>query len=271
MSVAGRIAAHLPADSAITNVVHRGVLAASIPQLRGRDDEPSRAIERALRTTVLGRFTPAERAWIERIEARRLRMAPEFEVPGQNGRPPAASGRPDRWAPPFRWSMPRIWARFLMRLVGELAPSSCLELGTGFGISAMYQAAALEIRGAGRFTTLDQEPSLMTIARRGFAELELEDRIELKPGAIGATLSEAAAQAGPIDYALIDAEHTEAATVENFDNVRPHLSQGAVVVVDDIFMDAEMRRAWETIKGRPGNALTLTMRRLGLVVAEARD
>lgn len=266
MRVAGRIAAHLPADSGVTNVVHRGVLAASVPQLRGRRDEPSRAIDRALRTTVLGRFSPAEREWIEGIEARRLRMAAEFTVPGEEG-PTAPNGRPDRWAPPFRWSMPRIWARFLMRLVGELGPESCLEMGTGFGISALYQASALEIRGAGKFTTLDQEPSLMKIAHRGFAELGLEHRIELKPGAIGQTLPAAAAVAAPIDYALIDAEHTEAATVENFDSLSPHLAPGAVVVVDDIFMDEEMRRAWETIKARPCSELTLTMRRLGIVVA----
>ena len=34
-----------------------------------------------------------------------------------------------------------------MRTVRELSPSACLELGAGFGISAAYQGAALELNG----------------------------------------------------------------------------------------------------------------------------
>ena len=79
-------------------------------------------------------------------------MAAEYTLPGADAvdgepSPTPAKRIPKRWTPPFQWSMPRIWARFLMRLVGELAPRSCIELGTGFGISAMYQAAALETAG----------------------------------------------------------------------------------------------------------------------------
>jgi predicted kinase len=51
---------------------------------------------------------------------------------------------------------------------------------------------------------------------------------------------------------VIDAEYTEEATVENFDRLRPRLVEGAVVVVDDIFLSDEMRRAGETIQARPG-------------------
>ena len=82
----------------------------------------------------------------------------------------------------------------------------------------------------------------------------------------GETLGVVAAREAPIDYALIDAEHTERATVQNFDRLRPHLADEAVVVVDDIFMTAEMRRAWRTIQSRPGVELDLTLRRLGIVI-----
>jgi predicted O-methyltransferase YrrM len=163
--------------------------------------------------------------------------------------------------------MPRIWARFLMRLVGELAPRSCIELGTGFGISAMYQAATLELLGSGNLDTLDRDPSLIPIARRGFSEVRLEHRITLTEGPIGETLDAAASRIAPIDYALIDAEHTEKATVENFDRLRPNLAEGAVVVVDDIFMSDEMRRVWQAIQARPGVDLVHTLRRVGIVVA----
>jgi predicted O-methyltransferase YrrM len=268
MSLAGRIAGRYPPDAAVPNVFHRAVLATTVPRMWPKRDPQSLAIERALRTAALGRFTPEERAWIERIEARRIRMAAEFTVPGEPGPQALDPRNPDLWAPPFRWSMPRIWARFLMRLVGELRPASSMEMGCGFGISAMYQAAALEIAGGGRFATLDQEPALIEVAQRGFRELGLDQRISMTIGPIGSTLRAAAAAAAPIDYALIDAEHTESATVQNFDGVRPFLAERAVVVVDDIFMDDEMRRAWDVIRARPGNAQTITLRRLGIVVVD---
>lgn len=274
MSLAGQLTARIPPDGAITNAAHRSLLAVSAPRLRGRRDATSRALARALRTTALGRFAPQERAWIDRIEARRRRMGAEYTLPSSDPAPEGEAGSepldatPELWSPPFRWSMPRIWARFLMRLVGELAPRSCIELGTGFGISALYQAAALELLGSGSFNTLDREPSLIPIAKRGFSELGLDRRIELTRGPIGETLDVVAAREAPIDYALIDAEHTEEATVENFDRLRPHLADRAVVVFDDIFLTAEMRRAWRTIQGRPGVGLDLTLRRLGIVVVD---
>ncbi len=40
-----------------------------------------------------------------------------------------------------------------------------------------------------------------------------------------------------------------------------------MVVVDDIFMSDEMRRAWEAIRARPGLDLVHTLRRVGIVVA----
>ena len=54
--------------------------------------------------------------------------------------------------------------------------------------------------------------------------------------------------------------------MENFDRLRHSLAGGAVVVVDDILMSDEMRRAWETIQGRRALDLALTLRRIGIVV-----
>ena len=88
---------------------------------RGRCDGPSGRPPRA------GSAAPAERAWIERIEARRAELAAS-EV-----------SQFAQWA-----SIAPVWGRLLMRTVRELQPRTCLELGAGFGISAAYQGAALK-------------------------------------------------------------------------------------------------------------------------------
>jgi predicted O-methyltransferase YrrM len=232
---------------------------AAAARLRDRREPGAAPLARALRTTATGRFVVGERAWVKRVEARRARIASI-----DRGRP-SDELRP---ACPY-WSIPRVWGRLLHRLVRELAPVSCLELGVGFGISAAYQAAALELNGAGELIGLDREESLAEVAREGFAELGLERQVRMWMGPIGETLEPAAAAAAPVDYAYIDAEHTEEATVENFDRLLPHLRDGAVVVVDDIRADRGMERAWERIAGNPGAELALGLRRLGVVLVSS--
>src|SRR5688572_21226429 len=121
-------------------------MAAALPRVALRSDRPSRALAAALRDSVIGRMSPDEREWLARIEARRSRL-PELltharDSAGHHGTLLPDTTRAVRWM-----SIPSVWGRFLMRLVRELAPRSCLELGTGFGLSTAYQAAALELNG----------------------------------------------------------------------------------------------------------------------------
>jgi predicted O-methyltransferase YrrM len=249
MSVRDRIAP----DSPLPSAAHRAVMLAA-SRRPGRGDASSSAIARALSTSALGRFDAGEREWVDRIEERRARI------------PASASGPEDiRRACPH-WSIPRVWGRFLMRLVRELRPASCMELGVGFGMSGAYQAAALALNGEGTLACLDQEEDLAAIAREGFTELGLDSQVTMRMGPIGETLTGAAEEAAPIDYAYIDAEHTEDATYGNFEELLPHLSPGAVVAIDDIQVDAGMARAWARIAESRHVAFALGVRRIGLVV-----
>jgi hypothetical protein len=64
-------------------------------------------------------------------------------------------------------------------------------------------------------------------------------------------------------------EHTEEATVQNFEVILPHLAPAAVVVVDDIMLEGDMQRAWARISAHPRVSYALGLRRLGLVVVGA--
>ncbi len=69
----------------------------------------------------------------------------------------------------------------------------------------------------------------------------------------------------PIDYAFLDADHTEEATCEHFDILLPHLSPGAVVLLDDIMLSTGMRRAWRAIRRRERVSASLALGRMGVV------
>jgi predicted O-methyltransferase YrrM len=265
----------LEPGSSLVAAGYRLVLARALPELTGREDEASRALARALRTAALGRFPAEERAWIERIEAARRRIpASAVDVAGAaaNGEAPRpVDDHLEEASQACLWmSLPPALGRFLMRLVRELAPRSCLELGTGFGVSSSYQAAALELNGSGRMTSLDVE-DMVAIARPGLGRLGLGDRVELLGGRIEETLASAAAGAAPIDYALLDADHTEAGTLDAFDAILPHLAPGAVVVLDDVNWTEGMRRAWVAIPDRPRVAATVGLHRLGIAVISERS
>jgi predicted O-methyltransferase YrrM len=231
------------------------------------------ALERALKTTLLGRIPAAERAWIERIEARRSELSADHSATGSvfdpgtegpeglftNERPAttvAAGATMMSLSPP--------WCVFLMRLVRELGPVSCLELGAGFGISSSYQAAALELNGAGRLTSLEGAVEWAELAATTHGELGLE-RVEMRVGPIAETLGPEVERARPIDYAFIDAEHQAEATLQHFETLLPGLAGGAYVVFDDVNW-AEMRAAHDEISRHERVSASVVVGRLGVTV-----
>lgn len=116
--------------------------------------------------------------------------------------------------------------------------------------------------------------ALLTTALGRFPahERDLIRRIEARQGDLAReeTLPGVARRHAPIDYAFIDADHTEEATVAGFDALRPHLRDRALVVFDDILEGEEMERAWSAVQGRPGIIRALNLRRLGVTVVSAQ-
>jgi predicted O-methyltransferase YrrM len=256
------------------SAAYRARMAASIPRLAGRTGEGSEALSRALRTTALGRLSSEERAWDARIEARRREFAAgEQTVPRgfSDGVGPADREGPNPSIPlsgASQWlSLTPVWCHFLMRLVRERKAHSCVELGTGFGVSGAYQAAALELNGAGLLTTLEGMPEYAAIAEQGFSSLGLGDHVDLRVGPIDETIGDAMEAARPIDCAFVDADHTEEATMRHFDAMLPHLSPGAVLVFDDVnWKQSGMTRAWRAIGRHERVSVSLTFERIGIVV-----
>jgi predicted O-methyltransferase YrrM len=246
-------------------------MAISVPLLATRRDRVARAAARALGTAALGRVTAEERSWIAKIEARRRQLTseravtePSFDPNPDQPRPWWGAGEPVPVGTAAAvMSLPPVWCLLLMRLVRTLRPRSCLELGTGVGISGAYQAAALELNGAGRLTTMEGAAEWAEIAQRGFAELGL-GRVETVVGPIAEKLADVRSR--PFDHVLVDSEHTEEAMLEAFEMLLSDLSAEAVVVFDDIDFYEGSRRAWSRIKRHPNVSAAVGARRLGIAI-----
>jgi predicted O-methyltransferase YrrM len=154
------------------------------------------------------------------------------------------------------------YCRLLMLLVRALRPRACLELGAAVGISAAYQAAALELNGEGRLVSVEGAPEL---ARLAGANL---DRLGLACAEVRAQSFERALAApddlSPVDFAFVDGDHTEEGTLASFRALRVSLSERGVIAFDDIRWSAGMRRAWSTISSREGTGTVADLGGIGI-------
>ena len=233
---------------------------------------------RALHEALANRPSPEESAWIDRIEQKRSELArsPEPMQVTDFG-----AGRGHRFddgtadtehtttrtlAEMTRSSKPAPWAYLLLRLARELRPDSVLELGACVGISAAYQAAALELNGHGRLVTLEGSDVLAERSARTLDELGLGGRASVQVGRFAETLSEAARSLRPVGIAFIDGHHVETATLDYLEQILPHAAGEAVLVFDDINWSEGMQRAWHAIEASGRFALTVDLRSVGLAV-----
>ena len=253
----------------------RARMTTPLARLAATRDPAAVPVRRALRTTLFGQVPPAERTWIERIEARRRELLADRAPTGPSF-DPGPTGPPGRFAMGHRettigvacefMSLPPAWCVLLMRLVRELSPRSCLELGTGLGISAAYQAAALDLNDSGALTTLEGAGAWAKLAKEGLAALGL-DRATVRVGPIGERLEAELDRSEPLDFAFIDAEHQADATLDQFTAMLPSLAPGAVVIVDDVDWP-EMKRAQDTIGRHPRVSTSVSVGRLGISVID---
>jgi predicted O-methyltransferase YrrM len=233
-------------------------------RLRATGDVHVAAVMHALEAVLNAEYSPREMERIRAIEALRRRLLVSFSAL-EAGDAEARSGITVARA--ALSSKSAFWARVLLKLVRELEPGTCLELGTNMGISAAYQASALKLIGAGRLITLEGEEPRARLARRNLERLGL-DNVEVVLGRFQDTLPAVLRDCGPVDFAFIDGHHDEVATRAYFDLIASHCSRSSVIVLDDVSWSEGMKRAWAVIRHDPRVRVSVDLRVLGLCAME---
>ena len=138
-----------------------------------------------------------------------------------------------------------------------------IELGSCVGISASYQAAALELNGAGRLVTLEGAEALAERTARSLDEMGLSHRASVRIGRFSDTLDDVLKELEPVGIAFIDGHHIEQATVQYMEQIAAYAGPESLLIFDDINWSEGMRKAWRTIADDPRFALTVEMRSIG--------
>jgi predicted O-methyltransferase YrrM len=155
------------------------------------------------------------------------------------------------------------YGRLLHRLIAHLQPQHCIELGTGTGITTLYQASALPPGHV--IHTIEGSPALCEIAAFNAERCSLFERIIIHEGNFETTLPYLLQNMQQIDYGYIDGNHTFEATTRYFEWMLPKLHTRSVLVFDDIYWNEEMRNAWTFIKNHVSVTVTIDIFAFGLV------
>jgi predicted O-methyltransferase YrrM len=118
--------------------------------------------------------------------------------------------------------------RLLYSLVRATRPTTVVEFGMSFGISAIHLAAAVRDNGSGRVVTTELSETKIAAAKQTFAETGLDDVITILEGDALITLE---SLDGAIDFILLDGWKDLYLPV--IELLEPRLSTGALVVADN--------------------------------------
>lgn len=156
---------------------------------------------------------------------------------------------------------PAKYARLLYRMVNYYQPHTILELGTSFGITTAYLAAA---NANAKVYTVEGSSAIAEIARKTFLRMDLTN-IELITGDFNSTLPAILVKLKTIDLAFIDGNHRKEPTLDYFQQLLLHSNPATILIFDDIHWSTEMEAAWAEIKKHPSVTLTIDLFFIGIV------
>jgi len=153
-------------------------------------------------------------------------------------------------------ALDRDKALFCYLLCRSLNAKRVVEIGTSFGVSTLYLAAAVRDNQVenGVVIGTEYEPKKVEIARANFIEAGLSEFIDLREGDLQQTLLDVG---GPVDFMLVDIWNM---ALPALDLVSPYLRPGAVVTCDNTTEDAaEYHDYFEFIHDPENRFLTMTV------------
>ena len=242
-----------------------------------------RLVGLALNNVLKNDFTPAQISGFKRIEDHRAELLKLDSVVNLVDYGAGASGdnrsktQMDKGvrfqataSEVARASKSEFWAKVLHQIVLGLKPQRTIELGTCVGISAAYQAFAMQLNSAGTLTTLEGAPEVARIAESTLDRLDFTNA-EVVVGPFQTTLQSTLEATGPVDYFYNDGHHDRDAVIEYFNLAYPYMRGNSVIIIDDISWSAGMKTAWSEIENDSRVLATVDLHQIGIAVVGDRN
>lgn len=148
----------------------------------------------------------------------------------------------------------------LKRLVAYAQVKRGLELGTHVGISTLYVHADHRFE---EFATVEGIEGLAQVARTNFREFDISPTLYVGPFDEVLEKELDLAELAP-DFVFIDGNHRYEPTLRYFGKILPFVSDGGIVVFDDIYWSPEMKQAWEEVIAHEEVTVSIDLYFLGI-------
>ena len=127
--------------------------------------------------------------------------------------------------------------RLLFNIVRLLRSRDCLELGTAYGLSALFQSGGMRAIGVnGHLTTIEIEEHQFSLASTMLGA-KYGNSVTCIHGSTQEQLANVVKTLSGLDFVFHDAGHTREDYIMDFKAFVEHLRQGSVVLFDDINWD----------------------------------
>lgn len=147
-------------------------------------------------------------------------------------------------------------AEFCYLQIRALGAKRVVEIGTSYGVSTIYLAAAIRDNGGeGVVIGTEYEPEKCAAARANWVEAGVTDYIDLREGDLRETIVDVG---GPVDFVLMDI--WTAMALPALELLIPQLKKGAVIISDNtIFAAKGYEKYLAKIKGENSGFRTVTL------------
>lgn len=133
------------------------------------------------------------------------------------------------------WNIPRKTAVLINTFIKMMGVKNALEIGTSNGYSGIWIAKALKNTG-GKLTTIEYYDKRQSVAIENFKKCGVNDIIRPIQGS-ACDILESFTPDEKFDFVFIDANKRE--YVKYFELVKPHLTEKALIIADNITSHAE--------------------------------
>ncbi|HEY1448068.1 MAG TPA: class I SAM-dependent methyltransferase, partial [Caulobacteraceae bacterium] len=154
-----------------------------------------------------------------------------FDALFKDGGPPEAEREPriKAYLADKMVALEKDKAEFCHQLIRATGARRIVEIGTSYGVSTLYLAAAVRANASeGVVIATEYEPDKARAARALFAETGLDSHIDLREGDLRETLKDLD---GPIDFVLMDIWIQM--VIPAMELLAPHIRPGGVIIADN--------------------------------------
>lgn len=153
------------------------------------------------------------------------------------------------------------YGRLLNKICERFQPSYAIEIGTNVGISALYQASALQ---NGYLFTLEGSPACVDLARFNIQKAGLQN-VQVIQGNFDEILPKVVENIPQIDYVFFDGNHSMEATLRYFKECKKKAHNNSIFIFDDINWSMDMQECWEMIKRDEDVRVSIDLFVMGIV------